>query len=82
MILDYSSNKVYFVAWALLAVTGAALMALLGFHRVKALLKHIYSVDLPQEVVKLIQATARVFRVALGGERSEEDLAENHLVIL
>lgn len=71
-----------YAAWAVLAVTGVALMALLGFHIVKALLlKRIYSADLPQEV-KLIQATARVFRVDSGGERSEEDLAEKHLVIL
>lgn len=70
-----------YAAWAVLAVTGVALMALLGFHIVKALLlKRIYSADLPQEEVKLIQATARVFRVALGGERSEEDLAEKHLL--
>lgn len=44
----------------------AAWAACLPYHSLKALmLKHVYSADFPQDKVKLIKATALVYRVVM-----------------
>lgn len=56
----------------MLVVAGVTLVALLGYLLRVLMLKCIYSVELPQDEVKLIKATACVYRVDMEEERDGE----------